>query len=165
MTSSAAQKAANVASLKLTDPSLLREQCYIDGKWVGTPSKAVDNPANGDLIGHVPFFGAAETTQAVEAAERAFKTWSVKTAKERANILRKWFDLIVANLTEKILTKLRSSLVGLLRPRGYLIISGIIIENRAMIEENFLSDPLVLHRSFTEKEWICYVLKKKEESR
>ena len=66
--STAAQQAAKVAKLNLADPSLLKEQCYIDGKWVGAPSKAVDNPANGEIIGHVPFFGAAETTQAVEAA-------------------------------------------------------------------------------------------------
>lgn len=89
----------------------------------------------------------------------------VKAVSRDVSSLEGSFDLIVANLTEKILTKLRSTLVGLLRPRGYLIISGIIVENRAMIEENFLSDPLVLHRSLTEKEWICYVLKKKEESR
>jgi succinate-semialdehyde dehydrogenase/glutarate-semialdehyde dehydrogenase len=128
MTSSAALKAANVASLNLADPSLLREQCYIDGKWVGTPSKAVDNPANGELVGHVPFFGAAETTQAVEAAERAFKTWSVKTAKERANILRKWFDLIVANQEDlaKILTAEQGK--PLAEARGEVAIAGAYVE-------------------------------------
>jgi ribosomal protein L11 methyltransferase len=89
----------------------------------------------------------------------------VKASSRDVTTLEGSFDLIVANLTEKILTKLRPTLVALLRPRGYLIISGIVIENRAMIEESFLADPLVLHRSLTEKEWICYVLKKKEESR
>jgi succinate-semialdehyde dehydrogenase/glutarate-semialdehyde dehydrogenase len=89
---------ANATILGLNDSSLLREQCYIDGKWVGAPSKPVENPATGEIIGRVPFFGRAETVKAVkavEAAERAFKVWSIKTAKERAVILRKWFDLIV----------------------------------------------------------------------
>jgi len=102
---------------------------------------------------------ARENIQMNDVADR------VKAGSRDVTSLESSFDLIVANLTEKILTKLRPALVRLLRPRGYLIISGIIIENRAMIEESFLADPLVLHRSLTEKEWICYVLKKKESNR
>lgn len=102
---------------------------------------------------------ARENIQMNDVADR------VRAAGRDVTTLDGSFDLIVANLTEKILTKLRPTLVGLLRPRGYLIISGIIIDNRAMIEESFLADPLILHRSLTEKEWICYILKKKEASR
>ncbi|MCU0581604.1 MAG: 50S ribosomal protein L11 methyltransferase [Syntrophales bacterium] len=102
---------------------------------------------------------ARENIQMNDVADR------VRAAGRDVTTLDGSFDLIVANLTEKILTKLRPTLVGLLRPRGYLIISGIIIDNRAMIEESFLADPLVLHHLLTEKEWICYVLKKKEASR
>jgi len=102
---------------------------------------------------------ARENIQMNDVADR------VKAGSRDVTSLEGSFDLIVANLTEKILTKLSPTLVDLLRPRGYLIISGIIIDNRATIEESFLVDPLVLHRSLTEKEWICYVLKKKEESR
>ena len=57
----------------------------------------VDNPATGEELARVPAFGAAETTAAVEAASRAFKPWAKRLAKERATILRRWFDLIVAN--------------------------------------------------------------------
>jgi len=88
----------------------------------------------------------------------------VKAVSRDVTTLEGPFDLIVANLTEKILTKLRPTLVSLLRPRGYLIISGIIIENKGMIEESFLAAPLELFHTITEKEWICYVLKKKEEN-
>src|SRR6266550_388308 len=86
--------------LQLKDPSLFRQQCYVDGKWVDADSKAtldVHNPADGSLIGTVPNMGGAETKRAIEAANAAWPAWRVKTAKERAIILRKWFDLIMAN--------------------------------------------------------------------
>jgi acyl-CoA reductase-like NAD-dependent aldehyde dehydrogenase len=76
--------------------TLLKSQAYIDGAWVGTPSMAVTNKATGDIIGRVPDMGATETRQAIEAADRAFKTWSKLLAKERSKILRTWFDLIIA---------------------------------------------------------------------
>src|SRR5664279_1344717 len=82
---------------RLKDPSLLREQCYIDGVWTGTPSRPVTNPVNGVELAKVPVLSTAEATQAVEAAERAFPAWAKLTAKQRSNILRKWFDLIIAN--------------------------------------------------------------------
>ncbi|MEC9368816.1 MAG: NAD-dependent succinate-semialdehyde dehydrogenase [Pseudomonadota bacterium] len=79
--------------MKLKDPSLLKNQCYIDGAWTGKPSSPVSNPATGAEIGKVPDLGAAETKQAIEAANEAFKTWSRLLAKERAVYLRKWFEL------------------------------------------------------------------------
>jgi len=83
--------------LKLTDPSLLKAQCLIDGGWTGDGVDAVENPATGAVLAKVPRFGEAETTAAVEAAARAFKPWARKSAKERSQILRKWFELIMAN--------------------------------------------------------------------
>jgi ribosomal protein L11 methyltransferase len=70
------------------------------------------------------------------------------------------FDLIVANLTAKILIKLRPHLMSLLVHNGYLIISGIVEQNREDIEIHFMTSPLIEHRTITEKEWICCVLKK-----
>lgn len=95
----AARTADQAASLRhrLKDPSLLREQCYIGGAWSGTSTIAVTNPANGQTIAKVPHLGAAEATQAVEAAALAFPAWAKLTAKQRSNILRKWFELIIAN--------------------------------------------------------------------
>jgi succinate-semialdehyde dehydrogenase / glutarate-semialdehyde dehydrogenase len=80
----------------LKDKSLLKDQCYIDGKWVsGADSIDVTNPVDGRVIGHVPKLGKAETKAAIEAADKAFKPWAKKTAKERAAILRKWFNLMM----------------------------------------------------------------------
>ena len=83
--------------MQLQDPALLKQQCYIDGKWSGTPADEVRNPANSAVIAKVPALGAAETKAAIAAAERAFQTWSKLTAKERSTVLRRWFDLIMAN--------------------------------------------------------------------
>ena len=82
----------------LKDKSLLREQCYIDGKWVsGSASIDVTNPVNEMVIGQVPKLGKAETKLAIEAAEKAQKPWAKKSAKERSIILRKWFNLMMDN--------------------------------------------------------------------
>ena len=84
----------------LEDPQLFREACFIAGEWVTSSSGAsiaVDNPATGEIIGTVPKLGRAETLRAIEAAERAFPAWRAKTGKDRAAILRKWFDLMIAS--------------------------------------------------------------------
>jgi len=86
--------------MQLKDPSLFRQQCYVDGAWADADGGAtieVTNPASGKVIGTVPKMGAAETRRAIEAANAAWPAWRAKTAKERATILRKWFDLMMAN--------------------------------------------------------------------
>ncbi len=85
---------------KLNDSSLLKDLCYVDGAWIGADSGerfAVHNPADGEHLGDVPSLGAAETRRAIEAADRAFKSWSKTLAKDRTAILRRWFDLLMAN--------------------------------------------------------------------
>ncbi len=95
-----AAKKVSAPVLPLKDPSLFRQQCYINGKWVDANSgKTIDvnNPATGEILGTVPNLGAAETRRAIEAANAAWPAWRKKTAKERANILRKWFNLMMEN--------------------------------------------------------------------
>jgi succinate-semialdehyde dehydrogenase/glutarate-semialdehyde dehydrogenase len=86
--------------LNLKDPSLLREQACIAGEWVGADSGetvAVTNPATGETLGHVPMCGTAETVRAIAAADVAQRAWRAVPAKERATILRKLNDLMLAN--------------------------------------------------------------------
>jgi succinate-semialdehyde dehydrogenase/glutarate-semialdehyde dehydrogenase len=102
-------KISGIAALNLKDPSLFRQQCYVDGKWADADSGKsipVNNPATGEILGTIPNMGAAETRRAIEAANAAMPAWRVKTAKERSVILRKWFDLMMANQEDlaKILT-------------------------------------------------------------
>ncbi len=83
---------------KLTDSKLFRQQCYIDGVWCDADDKStltVVNPADGTVVGTVPRMGQAETRRAIEAANAAWPAWRAKTAKERAALLRKWFDLML----------------------------------------------------------------------
>ena len=82
----------------LKDKSLLKQECYINGVWVeGKDVIDVSNPVDGRVIGHVPKLGKAETKSAIEGAQKAQKLWAKKTAKERAGILRKWFNLMMEN--------------------------------------------------------------------
>src|SRR5690554_1687911 len=95
--------------LSLTRPDLLRQQCYIDGVWLDADSReriAVLNPANGAQLGTIPKMGVAETRRAIEAANAAWPAWRSKTAKERAVILRRWFELMQAHVDDlaRILT-------------------------------------------------------------
>jgi len=86
--------------MQLKDSKLFRQQCYIDATWTDAGSRAtvdVINPATEQKLGTVPNMGAAETRRAIEAAHRAFPAWARKTAKERAVILRRWHDLMMAN--------------------------------------------------------------------
>src|SRR6476646_156572 len=91
---------ATTSSVTLNDSRLFRQACYIDGAWVDAHGRAVvevDNPATGEIVGVVPRLGRSETRQAIDAAARAFPSWRKRTAKERAQVLRRWFDLMLAN--------------------------------------------------------------------
>jgi succinate-semialdehyde dehydrogenase/glutarate-semialdehyde dehydrogenase len=83
--------------IKTPNHLVLTNQCYVDGKWIGDPVDPVKNPATGDMIAHVPNFGAEETIHAIEAAEQAFRPWATRTAKDRAQILKNWYESIVAH--------------------------------------------------------------------
>ena len=86
--------------IQLKDAKLFHEQGYVDGGWTDADSKqtiGVTNPATGSVMGSIPKMGAAETRRAIEAADRALPAWRAKLAKERAAILRKWFELMLAN--------------------------------------------------------------------
>ena len=86
--------------MEQTSQALIRQQCLIDGQWRGEPSTPVINPASGDTIARVPNLGAAETRSAIDAASRAFPAWSGLLAKERAAILRRWYELQLAHAEE-----------------------------------------------------------------
>jgi succinate-semialdehyde dehydrogenase / glutarate-semialdehyde dehydrogenase len=84
----------------LKDPSLFKETAFINGAWFKSDSGktfAVHNPATGELIGEVSNLDSTDAERAIEAAEQTFQTWKNKTGKERANVMRKWFDLIIQN--------------------------------------------------------------------
>ena len=86
-------------TINLGDRSLFREQCYVNGGWIDARSGnaiEVDNPATGETIGAVPAFGREETRAAIEAADAAWRGWRSRPAKERAGLMRRWFELMMA---------------------------------------------------------------------
>src|SRR5439155_12751917 len=122
---------AGLAALSLKDTKLFREQCYIDGGWADAGERktiAVHNPATGAVLGTVPRMGGAEAKRAVEAADRAWPAWRAKTAKERAVILRKWSDLMMAN--QEDLAQLMTAEQGkpLTESRGEIAYAASFIE-------------------------------------
>ncbi len=113
----------------LKDKSLLRDKCYIDGKWVGGAATIdVTNPVDERVVGSVPKLGGNETRIAIEAAEKAQKLWARRTAKDRAGIMRKWFALMMENQEDlaQILTAEQGK--PLLESRGEIAYGASFIE-------------------------------------
>jgi succinate-semialdehyde dehydrogenase / glutarate-semialdehyde dehydrogenase len=89
--------------MQLKDPSLLKQQCFIDGAWCAADAAGtlvVNNPASGAVLGSVPNAGAAETRRAIAAAASALPAWRSRTAKERAQLLRRWFELMLEHQSD-----------------------------------------------------------------
>ena len=117
--------------LQLEDPALLRQQCYVNGAWVDAPGRGsipVHNPATGAQLGTVPAFDAAATERAVAAAHAAFPAWAAKTAKERAAVLKRWNELILANAAD--LAKLMTAEQGkpLAESKGEIAYAASFVE-------------------------------------
>ena len=93
---------ANATELKslLKDPSLVETRAYVNGEWVDAKDGGtfnVSNPARGDVIAKVADLSRAEVAHAIECADKAGREWAKRTAKDRANIMRKWFNLMMEN--------------------------------------------------------------------
>ena len=118
--------------LALKDPSLFKQQCYLNGAWVDAPADAqtttVTNPATGEVIGHVPRMGRDAAAQAINDANASWKAWRNKTAKERSAILRKWFDLMVANADDLALILTSEQGKPLAEAKGEILYSASFIE-------------------------------------
>jgi succinate-semialdehyde dehydrogenase/glutarate-semialdehyde dehydrogenase len=86
--------------MHLKDQNLLRQACFVDGRWIPADdgrTVAVGNPATGAQLGEVPYMGGAETRRAIGAAAQAFPAWAARTAKDRAALLRRWFELMLVH--------------------------------------------------------------------
>jgi succinate-semialdehyde dehydrogenase / glutarate-semialdehyde dehydrogenase len=122
---------APAAGLRLEDPALLRQQCYVNGAWrdaTGGAAIPVHNPATGAALGTVPAFDAGATAKAVAAAHAAFPAWAAKTAKERGTLLRRWHDLILQNAAD--LARLMTAEQGkpLAESRGEIAYAASFVE-------------------------------------
>ena len=117
--------------LNLKDPSLLRQQGFIDGQWCSADDNSVIkvvNPATGESLGSVPHMGAAETRRAIEAANAAWPAWRKKTAKERAVILRRWNELMLANAEDLALIMTAEQGKPMAESKGEIVYAASFIE-------------------------------------
>ena len=136
--------------MQLKDASLFREQALIDGEWVDADGRGtipVTNPATGGVIGAVPKMGAAETRRAIEAADRALPAWRTKTGKERAAILRKWFDLMMANQDDLALIMTTEQGKPLPEAKGEIAYAASFIEWFAEEAKRVYGDVVPPHQS------------------
>ena len=145
-----APKDARLAQLELKDSMLFRQQCYIDGAWLDADDKstiAVNNPADGALLGTVPRMAVAETRRAIAAANAAFPAWRAKTAKERSVILRRWFELMMAN--QEDLAQLMTAEQGkpLVESRGEIAYAASFIEWFAEEGKRIYGDTIPQHEA------------------
>jgi len=118
-------------TLQLKDMRLLKRKGYIDGKWVDADaggSFAVSNPASGEKIAEVTDMGAAETRRAIDAAQRALPAWRAKPAKERAAVLRRWYDLILAHTDDLALLMTTEQGKPLAEARGEVAYGASFVE-------------------------------------
>jgi succinate-semialdehyde dehydrogenase/glutarate-semialdehyde dehydrogenase len=120
-----------MTTLTLNDPDLWRHQAFVGGAWADADSSQtldVENPSTGSSLGSVPRMGTDETRRAIEAANEALPAWRARTGKDRAAILRKWFDLIMAN--QEDLAKLMTAEQGkpLAESRGEIAYAASYVE-------------------------------------
>ncbi len=115
--------------LNLKDPSLFKQQCYLNGEWVSAnDTTEVTNPATSEVLGHIPRMGRDMAAKAIVDANNAWGSWRKRTAKERSLILRKWFDLMVANAEDLALILTSEQGKPLAEAKGEIIYAASFIE-------------------------------------
>jgi succinate-semialdehyde dehydrogenase/glutarate-semialdehyde dehydrogenase len=117
--------------LKLQDPSLLKQLCYLNGQWLAADKGQtieVTNPATNEVLGAIPRMGTMETRRAIEAAGAALPGWRAKTAKERAVILRRWFELMMENQEDLAIIMTAEQGKPLAESRGEISYAASFIE-------------------------------------
>src|SRR5919198_1275358 len=118
-------------TIPLKDEYLLRQKCYVNGAWTDADDGktiAVTTPATGETLGSIPRMGAAETRRAIEAANAAWPAWRKRTAKERSVVLRRWFELVMANQEDLAVLMTAEQGKPLTESRGEIAYSASFIE-------------------------------------
>jgi succinate-semialdehyde dehydrogenase / glutarate-semialdehyde dehydrogenase len=117
--------------MKLKDRELLRELCFIDGRWEAADSGGtlpVHNPATAKQLGLIPNMGAAETRRAIAAAAAALPAWAARTAKDRASVLRRWFDLMLVHQEDLAVLMTAEQGKPLAESKGEILYAASFIE-------------------------------------
>lgn len=134
-------------TIALADPSLLRTQCLVDGRWIGDPIIDVTDPASGDTLASVPDMNAEATRQAIVAAEAALPAWRRMTAGERARILRRWFDLLLAHQDDLAVILTREQGKPLAEAKGEIAYAASFVEWFAEEGKRVYGEVIPSHRA------------------
>ena len=126
--------------------TLLRTQAYIDGTWVGEPTTPVTDKATGEVVAHVPALGAAETGHAIVAAHEAFKPWSKLLARERSQVLRRWYDLIMEHADELALLLTTEQGKPLAEAKGEILYGASFVELYAEEGKRIYGETIPSHK-------------------
>ena len=135
--------------MNLKDPSLFRQRCYIDGAWADADDGGtidVDNPADNSVIGTVPRMGAGETRRAIEAANDAYPDWRARTGKERAVILRRWYELVIENQEDLAVLMTTEQGKPLAESMGEIVYGASFIEWFAEEAKRIYGDTIPQHQ-------------------
>jgi len=117
--------------MKLSDKSLLKDKCLINGQWLSAKNNetiSVTNPADGEVVGNVPSLSANEVETVVEASNAAFQQWRKLTAADRSKILRKWFDLMIANADDLAMIMTSEQGKPLKEAKGEILYAASFVE-------------------------------------
>lgn len=133
--------------MQLKDSSLLKTSCYVAGRWIGIAQTPIINPATGDVLAKVPNLGAAEAQEAVKVAKEAFPAWAKKTAKERGAVLRRWFELILANQEDLALMMTSEQGKPLAEATGEVAYGASFVEFYAEEAKRIYGEVIPSHRS------------------
>jgi succinate-semialdehyde dehydrogenase/glutarate-semialdehyde dehydrogenase len=134
-------------TIDIEDRGLLREQCLIDGYWIGEATLAVTDPATGQLLASVPDLGADETRAAITAAHAALPGWRSLLAADRARILRRWYDLVIAHLDDLAMILTREQGKPLAEAKGEIAYAASYIEWFAEEAKRIYGETIPGHRA------------------
>ncbi|MCI4592386.1 NAD-dependent succinate-semialdehyde dehydrogenase [Sphingobium sp. BYY-5] len=134
-------------TIALADPSLLRDQCLVDGRWIGTPAIPVTDPASSEEIAAVPDMDGRETQAAIAAAKAALPEWRGRTAGERARILRRWFDLLMIHQDDLAMILTREQGKALAEARGEIAYAASFVEWFAEEAKRVYGEIIPSHRA------------------
>jgi len=136
--------------MELKDSRLYRQQAYIDGAWIDADNGAtfaVTNPADGTTVATVPDLGAAETARAIAAADAALPDWRGKTAKQRADVIRRWYELILENADDLALVLCSEQGKPMFEARGEIVYGASFVEWFAEEGKRIYGDIIPPHRT------------------
>ncbi len=136
--------------MKLTDSLLLREQCFIDGRWAPADDGGtlpVHNPATAETLGVIPKMGAAETRRAIAAAAKALPPWAARTAKDRAIVLRRWYELMLQHQEDLAILMTAEQGKPLAESKGEIAYAASFIEWFAEEGKRLYGDIIPGHQS------------------